>query len=105
MKLRSGPQQESALDADVGTSTSTGTGKEPTTASAIANTTAGSNPVGNTKDDDPFDHLDPRYKVERKLGEEGSVTNSLAMLTAIPEVDLGMECVSRHHLLPSFLSF
>jgi hypothetical protein len=37
-----------------------------------------------------FEHLDPRYKVERKLGEEGSVTNSLAMLTAIPEVDLGM---------------
>ena len=28
-----------------------------------------------------------------KKQEEGSVTNSLAMLTAIPEVDLGMECV------------
>ena len=26
-----------------------------------------------------------------KKQEEGSVTNSLAMLTAIPEVDLGME--------------
>ncbi|KAF8494217.1 hepatocellular carcinoma-associated antigen 59-domain-containing protein [Russula emetica] len=51
----------------------------------------GSKPVGNIKDEDPFDHLDPRYKVERKLGEEGSVTNSLAMLTAIPEVDLGMD--------------
>jgi hypothetical protein len=101
MKLRSGHQQESALDADAGTSA--GAGKEPTTASTIANTTAGSNPVGNTKDDDPFDHLDPRYKVERKLGEEGSVTNSLAMLTAIPEVDLGMECVSQHH--PYFLFF
>ena len=90
MKLRSGRPQESALDADAGTSTSTG--KEPTT--AIANTTAGSKAVGNNKDDDPFDHLDPRYKVERKLGEEGSVTNSLAMLTAIPEVDLGMEYVA-----------
>ena len=29
-----------------------------------------------------------------KKAEEGNVTNSLAMLTAIPEVDLGMECVS-----------
>ena len=96
MKLRSGHQQQ---DADVSTSTSTG--KEPTT-TAVANTTAGSKPAGNTKDDDPFDHLDPRYKVERKLGEEGSVTNSLAMLTAIPEVDLGMECVSNTTL--SFLS-
>jgi len=89
MKLRSGHQQQ-----DAGTSTGTSTGKEPTTTTTIANTTTGSKPVGNTKDDDPFDHLDPRYKVERKLGEEGSVTNSLAMLTAIPEVDLGMECVS-----------
>jgi hypothetical protein len=35
-----------------------------------------------------------QYKVERKPGEEGSVTNSLSILTAIPEVDLGMECVS-----------
>ena len=99
MKLRSGHQQE---DADAGTST--GTGKEPSTSATIANTTAGSKPVGNTKDDDPFDHLDPRYKVERKLGEEGSVTNSLAMLTAIPEVDLGMEYVSNATLDP-FLFF
>jgi hypothetical protein len=101
MKIRGGPQQQ---DADAGTST--GTGSESTTTAAAAtvpNTTAGSKPVGNTKDDDPFDHLDPRYKVERKLGEEGSVTNSLAMLTAIPEVDLGMECVSNAH--PFFLSF
>ena len=29
----------------------------------------------------------------KKASEDGSVTNSLAMLTAIPEVDLGMECV------------
>lgn len=97
MKLRRGSQQQSALDMDVDTSTSKG--KEPAT-TTIANTTAGSKPVGNTEDDDPFDHLDPRYKVERKLGEEGSVTNSLAMLTAIPEVDLGMECVSN---IPFFL--
>jgi hypothetical protein len=104
MKLRRGSQ---ALDADVGTSTSKGreSTTTTTTTTTIANTTAGSKPVGNTTDDDPFDHLDPRYKVERKLGEEGSVTNSLAMLTAIPEVDLGMECVSNHHPLPpSFLS-
>jgi hypothetical protein len=50
-------------------------------------------PSGNAQDD-LFSNLDPRYKVERKPGEEGSVTNSLSMLTAIPEVDLGMECVS-----------
>jgi len=86
MKVRSGSQQQSALDEDAGTSA----GKE-STATTVANTTVGSKPVGNAKDDDPFDHLDPRYKVERKLGEEGSVTNSLAMLTAIPEVDLGMD--------------
>lgn len=30
---------------------------------------------------------------EKKEKEEGNVTNSLAMLTAIPEVDLGMEYV------------
>lgn len=106
MKQRRGRQEESALDADTGMSTSTG--KESTatttTTTTIANTTAGSKPVGNTKDDDPFDHLDPRYKVERKLGEEGSVTNSLAMLTAIPEVDLGMECVSNTTCPFPFLS-
>ena len=105
MKIRRGSQQQSALEADAGTSTGTGTGtgtdKESTTATTtVADTTAGSKPVGNTKDDDPFDHLDPRYKVDRKLGEEGSVTNSLAMLTAIPEVDLGMECVSNTTLCP-----
>ena len=94
---RRGHQQQLALDADAGTSM--GTDKEPTT-TTIANTTAGSNPVGNTKDDDPFDHVDPRYNVERKLGEEGSITNSLTMLTTIPEVDLGMECVSQLHPYP-----
>lgn len=35
-----------------------------------------------------------RWKLEKqKAVQEGSVTNSLSMLTAIPEVDLGMECV------------
>ena len=35
-----------------------------------------------------------RYKIEQKKkgeDEEGNVTNSLGMLTSIPEVDLGME--------------
>ena len=36
--------------------------------------------------------VDPKGK-EKKDQEEGNVTNSLAMLTAIPEVDLGMEYV------------
>ncbi|RDB20121.1 Uncharacterized protein C9orf78 [Hypsizygus marmoreus] len=37
--------------------------------------------------------LADRWKVEKQKppGEEGSVTNSLTMLTAIPEVDLGMD--------------
>ena len=44
---------------------------------------------------DPSDDfaLSERWKTERKAADEGSVTNSMAMLTAIPEVDLGMECV------------
>jgi hypothetical protein len=60
---------------------------------------AGARPNKGNAQDDVFDKLDPRYKVERKVGEEGSVTNSLAMLSAIPEVDLGMECVP---IFPSF---
>ena len=41
--------------------------------------------------------LTDKYKADaQKKEEEGNVTNSLAMLTAIPEVDLGMECVSLH---------
>lgn len=32
-----------------------------------------------------------KYKANEKEQEEGNVTNSMAMLTAIPEVDLGME--------------
>jgi hypothetical protein len=38
-----------------------------------------------------------RWKVDKKPGDDGSVTNSLTMLTAIPEVDLGMECVLLPH--------
>jgi Hepatocellular carcinoma-associated antigen 59 len=94
MKMRRGGQQQSAPDVDTSTSTDKGKGSSTsTTTTTTTDTTAGSKPVGNSQDD-LFDHLDPRYKVERKHGEEGSVTNSLAMLTAIPEVDLGMECVS-----------
>lgn len=62
---------------------------------------------------DPQDELYEivdRWKVEKQkpTTDEGSVTNSLTMLTAIPEVDLGMECVlfklrqdgnETHHLL------
>ncbi|KAL6309850.1 hepatocellular carcinoma-associated antigen 59-domain-containing protein [Sparassis latifolia] len=45
---------------------------------------------------DPYAELfrvPDRYKVrqEKKEQDEGNVTNSLAMLTAIPEVDLGMD--------------
>ncbi|KAI9457301.1 hepatocellular carcinoma-associated antigen 59-domain-containing protein [Russula earlei] len=65
-------------------------GSETGSTSAAAGASAGAQPVGNAPDD-IFDNLDPKYKVERKLGEEGSVTNSLSMLTAIPEVDLGMD--------------
>jgi hypothetical protein len=45
---------------------------------------------------DPQDELyrvSERWKSDKKAADEGSVTNSLAMLTAIPEVDLGMEYV------------
>ena len=40
-----------------------------------------------------------RWKMDKKAADEGSVTNSMAMLTAIPEVDLGMECVRFRLLL------
>ena len=43
---------------------------------------------------DPYAELFRLTKAAQKKEEEGNVTNSLAMLTAIPEVDLGMECVS-----------
>lgn len=46
---------------------------------------------------DPYEELyqiEDKYKLtKKKEDEEGNVTNSMAMLTAIPEVDLGMECV------------
>jgi hypothetical protein len=32
-----------------------------------------------------------RWNIGKKSGDDGSVSNSLTMLTAIPEVDLGME--------------
>lgn len=43
-----------------------------------------------------------RWKVEKQkpTTDVGSVTNSMTMLTAIPEVDLGMECV---YLFPVLL--
>jgi hypothetical protein len=51
-------------------------------------------------EDTPYDPLEElfrigdRHKLQKKVAdEEGSVTNSTAMLTAIPEVDLGMEYV------------
>ncbi|KAG8893252.1 hypothetical protein FRC00_010782, partial [Tulasnella sp. 408] len=49
------------------------------------------------EDDAPHDPLaqlyqiDDRYKIQKKDLDEGSVTNSMAMLTAIPEVDLGID--------------
>ena len=61
------------------------------------------------KDQKPVDpqealyRLADRWKVEKAkpTPDEGSVTNSVSMLTAIPEVDLGMEYVSKHsHFLP-----
>jgi hypothetical protein len=72
--------------------TSTGAGSS-STAAAGASADAGARPNAGNAQDDVFDKLDPRYKVERKVGEEGSVTNSLSMLTAIPEVDLGIKYV------------
>ncbi|KAI6034903.1 hepatocellular carcinoma-associated antigen 59-domain-containing protein [Pisolithus orientalis] len=35
--------------------------------------------------------LSERWKIEKKIANEGSVTASMSMLTAIPEVDLGMD--------------
>lgn len=46
------------------------------------------------KDDGPIDPLAEIFRrkaIKEKEQEEGNVTNSMAMLTAIPEVDLGME--------------
>ncbi|KAJ1308888.1 hypothetical protein OPQ81_004575 [Rhizoctonia solani] len=50
---------------------------------------------GNANSSDPYAELfriSEKYKLQKKQElEEGSVTNSSAMLTAIPEVDLGMD--------------
>ena len=48
-----------------------------------------------TKEDDgPLDPYAELFRIAgKKEQEEGNVTNSMAMLTAIPEVDLGMEYV------------
>lgn len=54
---------------------------------------------------DPHEELfriDDRYKIQKRAVEEGNVTNSVAMLTAIPEVDLGMECVFFFHCFFAF---
>ncbi len=53
------------------------------------------------KEDGPIDPHEALYRVadrwkvdkQKPTPDEGSVTNSLTMLTAIPEVDLGMEYV------------
>ncbi|CAE6395076.1 unnamed protein product [Rhizoctonia solani] len=51
--------------------------------------------AGNSNSSDPYAELfriSEKYKLQKKQElEEGSVTNSSAMLTAIPEVDLGMD--------------
>ena len=47
-----------------------------------------------SNDDGPIDPLAEIFRrkaIKEKEQEEGNVTNSMAMLTAIPEVDLGME--------------
>ncbi|KAG8218994.1 hepatocellular carcinoma-associated antigen 59-domain-containing protein [Butyriboletus roseoflavus] len=46
---------------------------------------------GSSRDSNDEFTLSERWKTEKKTADEGSVTNSLAMLTAIPEVDLGMD--------------
>lgn len=47
---------------------------------------------------DPYAALFQTSKGKEKKEDEGSVTNSLAMLTAIPEVDLGMEYACLAHI-------
>lgn len=56
---------------------------------------------------DPQDELfriADKWKVEKKDAGDGSVTNSLTMLTAIPEVDLGMEYVAKKYSNYYFLT-
>lgn len=60
-----------------------------------------SRPRENSDDEDegPVDPQEALYRIadrwkvdkQKPAADEGSVTNSLTMLTAIPEVDLGME--------------
>jgi hypothetical protein len=56
----------------------------------------------NAEDDEPKEQpydpheelfrIEDKYRIKKKaVEEEGNVTNSATMLTAIPEVDLGME--------------
>lgn len=68
----------------------------------------GAHMSGETKEEGPFDPQAELYKMaqqykwdigKRSTGEEGDVTNSMGMLTSIPEVDLGMEYVSYLSLL------
>jgi hypothetical protein len=55
---------------------------------------------------DPLAEIFRRKANKEKEQEEGNVTNSMAMLTAIPEVDLGMECVqSTTNFLSSLLNY
>lgn len=53
---------------------------------------------------DPRDELyriAEKYRVDKNPVIEGNVTLSAAMLTAIPEVDLGIECVLPHTIHPA----
>ncbi|KDQ64443.1 hypothetical protein JAAARDRAFT_52392 [Jaapia argillacea MUCL 33604] len=57
----------------------------------------GNQPESEEKDEGPADpyaelyRITSRYKFKQNPAEEGNVTSSMAMLTAIPEVDLGMD--------------
>jgi hypothetical protein len=63
---------------------------------------------GLTTTEKPYDpqeelfRIEDKYKLQKKPLEEGNVTNSMAMLTAIPEVDLGMEYVRFNEGLSHF---
>ena len=78
MKLRRGPDAQ--LDADKNTSSSSSKRQDP---------------------EEDLYQLPEKYKTQApRPQEEGSLTNSLSMLTAIPEVDLGMECVHVYLIRP-----
>jgi hypothetical protein len=62
-----------------------------------------------TKIEDDIVKFGDKYKTRGVEVKEGSLTSSLAMLSAIPEVDLGMECglptqFILHSLTSSFVS-